>query len=1363
MEGKTAAAPREELPLRLEELLRRASRDALSGLLNRDTMEREIRRRLAALLPEEACALFILDLDNFKQVNDTFGHQAGDQAIRESARMLSGLFRASDIIGRLGGDEFAVFLTGARITEELLHRKAAQICDTLQLSVGENGTVSLTASVGVCLADANQTFEGLYQSADLALYRAKKSGKHRYCLKVHDRFEGEAPADCHPISAIPLNRLLETMASGVALLEMGPQPRVVYVSPSFCRLIGADPGAYPVPQPLTALVHPDDFCALEQALREGLRSCRPVEYTHRLATADARRWLWCHTRAERIPYDSPRPMLLVTGSDVSAYKEKEQRLTESNRRLRTAFDQVAQQMWEVDLAARTFSLYAPGGGEPSAGTAFPDGMVETGWVHPRSARAFCAFARALCGGQAQGYGNFLLRLHPADRYRWTVLSYRLLCDEAGRAVRAVGVAEPLDQTFRRYHPGANPKGVMPSAMLADLVAEMRLNLTRDTVEELWVEGQDQTAAWAGVPAWAMLRQQRAGLRRDDSANGADDFSACFSTAQMRAQFGAGRRWLAAVYQRVDAGGNIRRVRHLVRMTQDPQTGALLAFGCLLHLHLPAVWERRLCTESGAFDPITRLYDRGFIARAAGAFAGAGAGAYAVAVVQALGLAAGQGEDPAPARRTRQGIAAAFAAALGGGCLLGQYAPDQLVVLFPLPLPQEELQRRLEEAFAFLRIAVQEGLPPHTLRFVAGVAVRQADAEPYEEMLNRALCLCGLCWNAPGDMVAFTREGETLPWALPEGAGQEAGLREQPAGADRPLTEEEKDVALRCMAAMLAAETLESSVQGVLQQLGVYCGADRVYIVSLAPGGRVITMPYEWTGPGKTGIRQAVSGLPRGRFPLLERCMAQRKPVFLSRSQPPGGEGAWRFAVYPLLQKERVEGFLCMENARRHADDAALVNALLPLLQREPERFSRSGGMAGDVGRLMGMPDLRAYLATVAGLDAARYTSLGAVCLDIPGIAAINGSHGFAYGSQLLWYACQAMADVFGPDLLFRTWEAEFVAFLPNTTQPVFAGRCERLRSILRRRYPRDLRLGFAWAEGDFTGRSLVDAARRSMAAERVGVPPGLPDLLLAPPGEPRAALENGVRAVVYFQPKVALFTGRLAGAEALVRGVGPDGRLIPPDSFLPELEETGGIRELDLYVLDRALAQVDRWRAEGLGVVPVAVNLSRVTLRSPSLPASILAIQSRYPALPPSALELEITEQADAVGTETLHSLVAQFHSFGLRVSLDDFGARYANLSLFASVPFDAVKLDRSLVADLAGNPVNRQLVHDIFQLCRMRGIDCLAEGVETPEQVRLLQDAGCTWAQGFYYDPPLPADRFAQRYLQPAPPAAPTQRRNHG
>ena len=118
--GSPDAARRQD-PL-LEELQRRASRDALSGLLNRATMEQSIRERLRELDPEESCALFIVDLDNFKQINDTLGHRAGDEAIRQVGKILSGIFRASDIVGRLGGDEFAVFLCG-RLSEELVRSR----------------------------------------------------------------------------------------------------------------------------------------------------------------------------------------------------------------------------------------------------------------------------------------------------------------------------------------------------------------------------------------------------------------------------------------------------------------------------------------------------------------------------------------------------------------------------------------------------------------------------------------------------------------------------------------------------------------------------------------------------------------------------------------------------------------------------------------------------------------------------------------------------------------------------------------------------------------------------------------------------------------------------------------------------------------------------------------------------------------------------------------------------------------------------------------------------------------------------------------------------------------------------------------
>ena len=142
------------------ELQRLAMKDELSGLMNRDTLERRIKERLANMMPEETCALFIVDLDDFKRVNDTLGHQAGDQAIRQTGRVLSGMFRASDIVGRLGGDEFAVFLCG-NITEKLVRTKAVAICSELQLALGDRQTVNLTASVGVHLAAKGQEFEGL--------------------------------------------------------------------------------------------------------------------------------------------------------------------------------------------------------------------------------------------------------------------------------------------------------------------------------------------------------------------------------------------------------------------------------------------------------------------------------------------------------------------------------------------------------------------------------------------------------------------------------------------------------------------------------------------------------------------------------------------------------------------------------------------------------------------------------------------------------------------------------------------------------------------------------------------------------------------------------------------------------------------------------------------------------------------------------------------------------------------------------------------------------------------------------------------------------------------------------------------------
>ena len=1336
-----------------EELRQRALHDALTGLLNRATLEQCIKQRLEEMGPEDTCALFIVDLDDFKQVNDTLGHQAGDQALRQSAQILSGLFRASDIVGRLGGDEFVIFLSG-RVTEKLARRKGTEICKALQLALGDRQVIHLTASVGIYLSDGRQRFEGMYQAADLALYKAKKAGKRGFCLKSCEGYQDQ-DEDFHPVSAIPLSGLLENMDGGVALLEMGEKPRLIYTSPSFCRIIGADPQAYSLPRPLAALIHPDDLAALERALWDGLQENRAVEHTHRVRAGDGRRWLWWHIRAVQIHYDNPNPVLLVTTTDISQFKESQQQLEEVNRRLQTAFDQTAQRLWEVDVATRTFTSYGRDGKSRVLeydGVEFPDHLIDGGWIHPSSVARFRQFARELLGGQSRGYGNFILRHRQSTGYGWVALSYRMLYDEVGRAARAVGIVEDLPRNLLGTATAMAPRRPLPEGLLADLTMHMRANLTRDTVDDVWMEGRQANGQGSHLSCTALLHSMQEGIFAEDSQLVPP---ACFDPAQLLHRFRQGQQWLSAEYRRTDSSGNIRWVRHTLHLVEDPLTHDVSLHLYLIRIDAARQWEQAAECKVSRDD--AGLYSRESIERIAQAvFCGQGPpDNRAMALFQTDGLAGLTGESGRQAKRIRRTVAAALSVALGGGCLLGQYEPDQILILLPTAANKEELRRRLEEAIAFIRQSLTAAPAPIPLRFIAGVALAPAGETDYRALLNKAACTCGLWWNAAADTVAFASEEEDWGWSQLQSGEPGDQIAICTSEMERPLSAEEKEVAFHCMSAMLAADSLEISMRSVLHAIGAYYRADRVYLLMLAEKGHVVTMPFEWTSPSKNGIQQAVSGMRLARFPLLERCMAERAPLFLTRAQPlspsSGADAGqpWYFTALPLMEQEQVNGFLCIENAREHPADAALLGTLIPCLLREWNRFRGGRQAAGTVEQLMDLPDLRSYMGTVYTLTSDRYSSLGAVCLDIPGMAAINGSLGFEYGSKLLWYVSKTLTDLFGTQLLFPTWEAEFIAFCPNTTRQVFLGRCVRLRSILQRRYPREVRIGRAWAEGTFTGKALAEEARRCMRLEQVKTNSDDPEHLLHPQGYATVgdAARSG-RFTVYFQPKIDLRTGALTGLEALVRGVDDDGTIIPPAQFIPVLEESGGIRELDLFVLERAYAQVDRWREAGHPIIPVSVNLSRVTLLHPSTLASVLAIQSRYPLLPAQTLELEITESAGAIKTADFQQLVDQFHACGLRLTLDDFGSQYANLSLFANVKFDTVKLDRSLITGLPDNPINQMLIRDIVQICQAGGMTCLAEGVETQAQIAALLETGCHYAQGYYFDRPLPAEQFEQKYL---------------
>ncbi len=1329
-----------ELSYPFEELQKRAFKDELSGLLNRATMEQYIGKRLREMAPEETCALFIIDLDDFKKVNDTFGHQAGDQAIRKSASILSGIFRASDIIGRLGGDEFAVFMCG-NVTEKVVREKGDAICANLQFVLGTLSIVSVTASVGIYLSGGGRQFESMYRSADLALYKAKKSGKHRICLKSDQGYYKEAGDDYQPVSALSLSGLLEYMDSGVALLEKKEKFQIIYISPSLCRLLNITLQEYPLPLNLSDLIYPDDVEPVENLLQEGICQGKTVEHIHRVAAGKGGGWLWCRIRAIRVKDEALHPVMMVTITDVSQFKDRERRLEEANQRLSSAFDYRSKRLWEVDLQTGDFVAFGQDGSThvlEYGKERIPEGFIEDGWIHANSAERFRAFVQEILKGQSQGHGNFMLRNRGNHRYNWASLSYRVILDNVGHAVRAIGVAEDLSRSFQNQGVGNMRMHLISEGLIPDLTVGICANLTKDELASLWVEGQDLSSQiWQASCSQILLREWGKVIQEDR----VEETAALFEREKLLGAFREGQRWLSAEYRRADGGGNIRWVRYVLSLTEDTKTHDIYLYAYLIRIDR----RRRLEADIGRevrYDKVTGLYSRDTADRMAEIIF-RGGGTRAVALLQVGGLSLQQGEKEA--LKIYRGIVETLILAFGESCILGQFCEDKIIMLFPAVVSKENLRRQIEEAVAFVRRAAVENVSGDSLRFVAGIAYQTGS---YQKLLESALHVCEKYWNAAADMVLFTHEDEEWDWTQLYTGGQGDQVTIHSEEMERPLSVGEKEVAFDCISGMLCADSLGSSIHGVLKNLGDYYRADRVYILMLIENRQAVIMPYEWTSAKKFSIAQTVSGMRLDRFPLLKRCLSEQAPVFLTRTQPillstdEVSDEIWYFTTFPLIRDGHVDGFLCIENSREHPADAALFSTLIPYLLRERERFHAVSQEEGTVEQLMGLPDLRSYMETVRGVNSEKYSSMGVVCLDVPSIANINGSRGFEYGSKLLWYVAKTLTDVFGASMLFRTWEAEFIAFCPNTTEQVFLGKCGRLRSILQRRYPMEVRIGRAWSDGRFSGKGLVEEARGDGAGQTFNSHEALS-------GRQSNFYEKGPeRFTIYFQPKVDMRSGSIFGAEILVRGLESDGTVVPPSGFIKAMEEDGSIRELDLFVLDRALAQLEQWRVEKKDIVPVSVNISRKTLFYPSALASVLAVQSRYPDVPADMLELEFTESAEGLEAEELRDIVDRFRACGFKISLDDFGSQYANLSLFTNVRFDAVKLDRSLITEVAENPVNQMLIQDIIRISRVCNMICVAEGVENQKQIDALLNAGCIYAQGYYYDRPMPAEEFEEKYL---------------
>jgi diguanylate cyclase (GGDEF)-like protein/PAS domain S-box-containing protein len=481
------------------------------------------------------------------------------------------------------------------------------------------------------------------------------------------------------------------------------------------------------------------------------------------------------------------------------------------------------------------------------------------------------------------------------------------------------------------------------------------------------------------------------------------------------------------------------------------------------------------------------------------------------------------------------------------------------------------------------------------------------------------------------------------------------------------------------------------------------------------------------------------------------------------------------AMIPLMVADEAIGLLAMyarEPEFFHAEQLSLLSELAGNVAFAVEQIEKQERL-----------DYLAYYDVLTGLAnrtlfvdrlsqalrcAANHSRRFAVCLlDLDRFKNINDSLGRALGDSLLrQVASWLTTEAEDKNLVARIDADRFALLIPGINDGEEArSRLENSLQAFRNHsfhldggtYRIDAKCGVAlFPEDGNEADTLFKNAEAALKKAKAGDEPYLfytgrmTDAVIG-----RLSLENRLRRaleldeyVLHYQPKFDVASGKLVGAEALIRWNDRSHGLVPPAEFVPILEETGLIHEVGRWALNQAMADYLRWRQCGLPVVRIAVNLSPMQLRH----REFVAEMQRIAAVAEDAaagLELEITESLIMADVQLSIANLRVARAMGIRIAIDDFGTGFSSLSYLSKLPIDTVKIDRSFVVDMVRGPEGLSLVSIIINLAHSLKLKVIAEGVETEEQARLLHLLNCDEMQGYLFSRPLPAEAFEQQYLR--------------
>lgn len=577
----------------------------------------------------------------------------------------------------------------------------------------------------------------------------------------------------------------------------------------------------------------------------------------------------------------------------------------------------------------------------------------------------------------------------------------------------------------------------------------------------------------------------------------------------------------------------------------------------------------------------------------------------------------------------------------------------------------------------------------------------------------------------------------------------------------------------CVRMLYAVDDLDQTINAVLTQIGEFLVSDRAYVFEIKD--ELMNNTHEWTAPGISPqlekLQQLDLSLISDWLPFFEKnyCIIIDDVEQLQKTNPAAyatlhAQEITSLIAAPIFLDNKLAGYIGIDNY----DSEKIKNSSYLLLSMSIFlSYAIRHRNHVDMLHRLSYHDLltnalnrNAFMDVLSQFRPGQYASAGIIYIDINGMKEINDFYGHHQGDKILITTVAKVFNLFKPDELFRIGGDEFVIITYDLTETDFYEKFNLLRNIFceKTNLPFSIATGSCWVKSPSDLNSLLQQADSAMYTDKKKFYYGkektsryrhnLDDILnLANYSALQEALTAG-QFCIYFQPKISLDTEEFIGSEALIRYINQAGEIIAPNNFIPILEEARLIKMLDLYVFEEVCKQINIWKERKMRVKPVSINLSRSTLSYHFLADQLLALITKH-NIDISLLELEVTETAEVDNQLVFSQALEKLKEYGFSISIDDFGVRNASLSLFTTINFDILKLDRSLVKTLAQNQKARILIRSLAVICSDLGIKLIAEGVETLKQLDILKELRCNEVQGYLFSKPLPLNDFENKYLQ--------------